>query len=1059
MADRADVQSLFLQVDASVELLRRNLASGEQPMGQFEQRAAKMAMSVEKSIGTMGKSFGPFAEMAQSAAQKAEKSFEDSFNQIQRMAAKAIEAPTVQGGGLNLGAAEARQAAEAARQQAQAIALIEKAARSAAAGQGVMTQETRLYLQAAAAARIESERHAAQLLREAGALEILEIETRAAASGQQLLVTGHRSVVAASGQQRQATMMLGQQAQDFAVQVVSGQSVLVAFSQQIGQAAFAVQGMGGKMGTVAAFLGSGWGSAVLVATTVLVPLVGKIMEKNDALEDSVKKLKNEARETALNDKAHAIFSKTIEGQIQLQRQLNDELDRSVRTQRQDQQLTLARNEATLASNERSRPGLAARVASQQARVDDYSAQLSRTSTRSSAETQGLAAALSAAEAELKTLKTSLSSLDAAITNGRRNVREAKIPLIDADVSSALDPRAAASTRYDEAIGTLRRRRAIGEGNTGRMFLDEKTGRQYGRQLTGISEVEYRRQAARASIERDAAYKAEQEKQAAERGRRSPQQVFADFRAELAKRGIRQAAGRTGYRSAQDQNEIFRSGDTPLDGYKRPSPHQAWRALDPTRASHNDNAAYAAAQAAGLKGFRIVSESRGRKHYEWKGAGKSGEVDVAGAEGLERRMEAAQNAILADTISYAEQSRQARRRLIDAQGRSAASEEERDRLAREEVEADYDAQKTKIAAQLARKDLKPEEAAELNGLNDRTRDQRMQNITTQRAIERIGAGYDAAAQTADQQMAMLRIQGDMATTLAERRRIALELLGLEQEQYQRGLERTRDTSDDPEAVQRAQDALRSLPERQAAERAQADERLAGPMQQYRAGLQSAVDDTDVAMESIEVRAFRNMEDGFAGIITGTVSVGGAFKRMSNEIIADLARVAAQKVLLSILPGGAGGLLAGIGLSGGGKVEGRAGGGKVTGPGTGTSDSILAMLGPKPIMLSNGESIVTAAATAKFWPVIDAMNKGKIQQLARGGMVSGLPSLRAPRLPAMLGGGSRPQRSGEVIVVHVDKSELFDVHVQRTTAPMAQASVIGGATMAIDEMNERSAQALI
>jgi len=106
----------------------------------------------------------------------------------------------------------------------------------------------------------------------------------------------------------------------------------------------------------------------------------------------------------------------------------------------------------------------------------------------------------------------------------------------------------------------------------------------------------------------------------QRDNRTNAQAFADFEAQLRARGITRAAGRTGYRSAADQNEIYRTqpGATPLDGYRRVSRHQSYEALDPTRASHDDTKAYEAARAAGLTGFKIVTESGGRKHYEWKG---------------------------------------------------------------------------------------------------------------------------------------------------------------------------------------------------------------------------------------------------------------------------------------------------------------------------------------------------------------------------------------------------------------------------------------------------------
>ncbi len=80
---------------------------------------------------------------------------------------------------------------------------------------------------------------------------------------------------------------------------------------------------------------------------------------------------------------------------------------------------------------------------------------------------------------------------------------------------------------------------------------------------------------------------------------------------------------------------------------------------------------------------------------------------------------------------------------------------------------------------------------------------------------------------------------------------------------------------------------------------------------------------------------------------------------------------------------------------------AAGGKVRGPGTGTSDSILAAL-------SNGEFVVNAAATRRWLPFLTAINggngdgkKGPIPAFANGGLVAGAA------LPARAGeGGLKP-----------------------------------------------------
>lgn len=59
---------------------------------------------------------------------------------------------------------------------------------------------------------------------------------------------------------------------------------------------------------------------------------------------------------------------------------------------------------------------------------------------------------------------------------------------------------------------------------------------------------------------------------------------------------------------------------------------------------------------------------------------------------------------------------------------------------------------------------------------------------------------------------------------------------------------------------------------------------------------------------------------------------------------------------------------------------ASGGYVSGPGTGTSDSISAML-------SNGEYVVNAASTKKFRPLLESINNGQTPRFADGGLVGG------------------------------------------------------------------------
>ncbi|WP_285033869.1 phage tail tape measure protein [Mycolicibacterium sp. lyk4-40-TYG-92] len=83
--------------------------------------------------------------------------------------------------------------------------------------------------------------------------------------------------------------------------------------------------------------------------------------------------------------------------------------------------------------------------------------------------------------------------------------------------------------------------------------------------------------------------------------------------------------------------------------------------------------------------------------------------------------------------------------------------------------------------------------------------------------------------------------------------------------------------------------------------------------------------------------------------------------------------------------------------GGRVDGS---GRITGPGSGTSDSILAqVLGGGMVRVSNEESINTARSTRANWPVIDAMNRGanltpwfkQLPTFAEGGLLDYAESL--------------------------------------------------------------------
>lgn len=159
-------------------------------------------------------------------------------------------------------------------------------------------------------------------------------------------------------------------------------------------------------------------------------------------------------------------------------------------------------------------------------------------------------------------------------------------------------------------------------------------------------------------------------------------------------------------------------------------------------------------------------------------------------------------------------------------------------------------------------------------------------------------------------------------------------------------------------------------------------------------------------------------GFTESITAAIDLssekqGGYFAKLGNVFIAGLGGLAGSlgnffSSLMGMFGGGSGGSGTGSILLNGlfgilGAVGGFAGagggtsgsstaaaakvfenlfatGGLVRGPGTGTSDSILARL-------SNREFVVNAKSTQKFLPLLEKINSGSLRKFASGGLISG------------------------------------------------------------------------
>lgn len=877
-----DVKALFLQVDASVELLRRNLAAGEQPLAKFEQRAQRTAQNVDNSLAKMGGQFGTFAKLAEDASTRFERSFNDSFNRVQQQAKTAITAPRVQGGGLNLGADELRSAAAAARQYADATALIEQAAIRASAGEGTLTQETRAYLAAAQAARIEAERHAQELLAEAGAAQRLETELASlAAEGRSLAVAG-RQVVTQTGAQRAGFQQLSFQIGDVATQFGSGTAILQIFAQQAGQTVQAIGLLTAESKGLVGFLGGPWGQ-IITASIVLITSLA-FAHKSTAVA-------SEAHADAAKSLTDAIddLNKSTSQQIRSEREVQDESLRTAASLRQQaldartltvENLKLARSQLAIAQVRSQAPGQRGELGT---------------------------LAAGTAGGRVAQLEQALAKAEADLTKANVTFRQAQVPAIQRRAGELSDPKGPDRARLEIQKDEVKRAFVAGQ-------INEK-----------------------------------------------------------------QALART----------------TELDRQ--------------------------------LKTLNETSVKGGSK----------------GRNSVAARADAAQQKLLADDVSFNDQERQARTKLLDATRRTTASEEARDALVREEINVEANAQARKIALQQQQGKLTSAEAQRLNQLNEQTRKERLNGVELDKQSRTLNRQTDARLTELDADIAILRIKESLAVTERERRSIAEQLLAKEQEQARLKLETiANDPRSSGDQVQGARDQLSQLPSIQQAQKDRLSADFKSPIAQYRDQLKAAADDINASFQSIEVGGLRSLEDGLVDVITGVRSVGDVFKSIANQIIADLIRIAIQKVIVNAI-----GSIIGLADGGeipkfanGGSIQKFAGGGRFRGPGGPRTDNLLALVSP-------GEFIINAAATKDNLALLQMINEGRTPGFAEGGLIPAPSSIKAPSFPSSLIGGGGNNGSG-VVKVMVSLTDDLNARIDNRAAGVSVEVVRGAAPQIVE-----------
>lgn len=198
-----------------------------------------------------------------------------------------------------------------------------------------------------------------------------------------------------------------------------------------------------------------------------------------------------------------------------------------------------------------------------------------------------------------------------------------------------------------------------------------------------------------------------------------------------------------------------------------------------------------------------------------------------------------------------------------------------------------------------------------------------------------------------------------------------------------------------------------------------EQIAQPFEAARARITQAVAETRSSVISAWSGMVEAMESRFSSLVGVVQSVASQIERILASVAASIARTAAAA------------RSAGSSRSNSGLGTSRfASGGSVSGPGTGTSDSILAWL-------SNGEFVIKSASVRKLGlPLLNALNSGRfdfssalsaamaVPRLATGGPVAAPAGASLRPVTVNFGGQSFSMMAGGDVVRELQKAAISD-----------------------------------
>lgn len=269
-------------------------------------------------------------------------------------------------------------------------------------------------------------------------------------------------------------------------------------------------------------------------------------------------------------------------------------------------------------------------------------------------------------------------------------------------------------------------------------------------------------------------------------------------------------------------------------------------------------------------------------------------------------------------------------VIDAQRELAIDIKARSELSAKRLELERQGERLEIQHGLSTGDLTKAQAAKLLATSDQVFELRKQKIDLDLESDLRREQLDIIRDNADAAMDVAQAEAALARTAAERREVERRILDLKYKELRRVQQAIIDdpnsTDDQRNAAGRRLNDINRL-ERADRERSRRD--TMGPLEEFIDKIPKSAAEINEAFERIKVNGLESLNDGIVDAITGAKSLEEVFSNVADQIIADLLRIAVQRMVIApiadALFGGNGGLGRLFGLGGGTKQGGIFGNG--------------------------------------------------------------------------------------------------------------------------------------